>query len=109
VYLTIGEAVLLILKRATSLHLLNLLSPPSALTQAELEYRGANIDLKIQQHLEASSKKHSVKDFIMATDIGSFILASVEIISHKACRIHTSGPFNSISVFSQYIWAKKNR
>jgi hypothetical protein len=89
VHLTIVEAVILILKHATSLLLSNLLLPESALTHAELEYREANIDLKIQQLLEASSQEHTVKffaGFIMATDIGLFILVSVKqavkIISH---------------------------
>jgi len=80
------EAVILILKHATFLRLSNLL-PESALTHAELDYRKANIDLKVQQHLKASSQEHSVElfaGFIMATDIGSFILASVKTISHRA-------------------------
>ena len=79
------EAVIFILKHATFLLLSNLLSPESALTHAELEYREANIDLKIQQLPEAASQEHTVKlfsGFIMATDISLFILASVEIRSH---------------------------
>jgi hypothetical protein len=65
------------LKNATLLHLSNSLSPSSALTHVELGYKEANIDLKIQQHLKASSQEHSIElcaGFIMATDIGSFIL-----------------------------------
>ncbi len=71
------EAVILILKHATFLRLSHL-SPKSALTRAELNYREANVDLKIQQHLVASSQEHSVEPFaafIMAMDFGSFILA----------------------------------
>jgi len=66
-------AVILILKHATFLRLSNL-SPDSALTQTDLHYQEANIDLKIKQHLVVSSQKHSVMlfaDFIMATDIES--------------------------------------
>ncbi|KAH9034809.1 hypothetical protein EDB85DRAFT_1945465, partial [Lactarius pseudohatsudake] len=67
-------AVIIILKRATSLRLSNL-SPEHALTHAELDYREANIDLKIRQHLIASSsQEHSVElfaSFIMATDVSS--------------------------------------
>ena len=79
------KAVILIFKHTTFLRLLNL-SSKQALIQAELEYRQANIDLKIQQHLAVSSQEHSVEpysDFIMATDIGWFILAFVKIISHQ--------------------------
>jgi hypothetical protein len=74
------KAVILILKHATSLGLN--ISPESALTNAELAYQEANIDWKIQEHLTASSQEHSVKQFaafIMATDIGEFILASVQL------------------------------
>ena len=73
------EAVILLLKHANYL-LLSQLSSESALTRAELHYREGNVDLKIQQHLAASSQVHSVElfvGFIMATDIGSFILLSV--------------------------------
>jgi hypothetical protein len=78
------KAVILILKHATSLCLL-INSSESALTQAELAYQEANIDLKIQQFLAASSQEHSVQlfaGFIMVTDIGLFILASGTKISH---------------------------
>ncbi len=71
VRLTFVEAVILILKRATFLRLSNL-SSKSALTRAELDYREANIDLKIRQYLTGSSQEHSVESFagfIMATDM----------------------------------------
>ena len=87
------EAVILILKHATFLRLS--MSSESAITQVEMDYQAANIDLKIQQYLAASSQEHSVKQFahfIMATDIGLFIVASVKIISHQAS--------SAISVFS---------
>ena len=87
-------AVILILKHATSLCLSNF-PLESALTYAELAYQKANNDLKIQEFLRASSQEHSVQlfsGFIMATDIGLIILASVIIISHYA--------FSAISVFS---------
>jgi hypothetical protein len=90
------KAVILILKHATSLGLN--ISPESALTNAELAYQEANIDLKIQQFLAASSQEHSVQlfaGFIMVTDIGLFILASGTIISHQA--------FSAIIVFGQNI------
>ncbi|KAH9023833.1 hypothetical protein EDB85DRAFT_2292749 [Lactarius pseudohatsudake] len=63
-------AIILIFKHATFLRL-NGLSSESALTQAELDYREANIDLKIRQHLTGSSQD-SVEvsaSFLMATDI----------------------------------------
>jgi hypothetical protein len=97
-YLTCVEAVILILKHATFLCLSNL-SPKSALTRAELDYQKANVNSIIQQYCTTSPQEHSVEQlelfaaFIMATDIGSFILASVEIISHHVSR--------AISVFSQ--------
>ena len=76
-YLTLVKAVILIFKHATLLHLP--MSSKSALTQAAMEYQAANIDLKIQQYLTTSSQEYSVEEFasfIMATDIGIFILAS---------------------------------
>ena len=79
------EAVILLLKHATYLRL-SKLSHESALTQAELDYQQANVDLKIQQYLMASSQEQSVEllvCFIMGMDIGLFILASVKIISHQ--------------------------
>jgi len=63
-------AVILILKHATLLRLSNL--QESALTQAELDYQKANMDLVIQQHLMAYAPEHSVEQFasfIMGTDI----------------------------------------
>ena len=85
VYLTFGEAVILISKHATFLRLSHL-SPQSALTHAELDYREANIDSKIQQLLTTSLQEHTVElfaGFIMATDIGSFILPAGKIVSHQ--------------------------
>jgi len=98
VYLTIVKAVILILKHATFLRLTSFLSPELALTHAELECREANIDLIIQQHLQVSSQEHSFElcvGFIMATDIGLFILAFFKIISHHVC---TPEPFSLITV-----------
>src|SRR5258708_23001158 len=72
-YLTVVEAVILILKHATLLCLSSFLYSSSALIQVEQNYQEANIDLKIQQYLKASSQEHSIKHyvgFIMATDIG---------------------------------------
>ena len=80
------KAVILIFKHATFLHLSNS-SAESALTYAEKDFWASKIDLKIQEHLVASSHNNSVEQFahfIMATDIGLFILASVKIISHQA-------------------------
>ncbi|KAH9023331.1 hypothetical protein EDB85DRAFT_327348 [Lactarius pseudohatsudake] len=72
VHLAFIEAVIIILKHATPLRL-SKLSPTSALTQVELEYREANIDSKIRQHLTASSsQEHFVElhaSFIMAIDM----------------------------------------
>ena len=84
VYLTFVQAVILILKHATFIQL-STSSTSVALTQSELDYQQANIGLNIQQHLMGSSSKHSIKElvmFIMATDMGSFILASVPKVSH---------------------------
>ena len=75
------------MKHATLLHLSHCLSTSSAVTQAEQNYREANIDWDIQQHLDASSQEsqeHSIElhaGFIMAAHLGLFI-ASVMIISH---------------------------
>ena len=79
-----AKAVILIFKHATSLRLSSL-SGESALTHAEMDFWASKIDLTIQEHLVASSHENTVEqfaDFIMATDIGLFILASVNIISH---------------------------
>ena len=83
-YLTVIKAVILILKHATLLSLSNFLSPSSALTQVEKKYQEANIDLNIQEYLNASPQEHSNElhaSFIMAAHLGLFI-ASVKIISH---------------------------
>ena len=92
-YLTFFEAVLLILKHATVLRLSQGVN--SALAQADLDYQKAKIDLTIQQHPLAYSPEDTVEQFIgfiMATEIGEFVLLSVTIISHQA--------FSAISVFS---------
>ena len=94
VYLTFVEAVIVILKHATFLQLSD--SRASALTHAGLDYQKANIDLKIQHYLMASSPEHSIKEFmgfIMATDMGSIILSSVSIVTHYT--------FSAILVFRQ--------
>lgn len=78
VYLTFLKAVILILKHATILRLSDQ-PPKSALTQVELNYQVANIDLEIQQYLEASSQQRSVElsmRFIMATEISKSIVTS---------------------------------
>ena len=78
-YLTFLEAVIIILKHATFLRLSNS-SSRSALRHADLQYQRANIDLKIQEYIATTSPEQSVMQhlsFIMATDIGLFILASV--------------------------------
>ena len=80
------EAVILIFKHATFLRLSNS-SVESALTHAEMDFWASKIDLKIQDHLLASSYENSVEqfaDFIMTTNIGLFILISSRIISHQA-------------------------
>ncbi|KAN0129950.1 hypothetical protein V8E53_012276 [Lactarius tabidus] len=68
--LTFVEAVILILKHTTSLWISNE-ELKSTLTLAEVDYQKANINLKIQEYLQASPE-HSVEEsahFIMATDI----------------------------------------
>ena len=77
------KAVILIFKYATFLWTLSS-SAKSALTHAEIDYWTSKIDLKIQEHLVASPYGDSVEQlahFIMATDIGLFILTIVKIIS----------------------------
>ncbi|KAH9053398.1 hypothetical protein EDB87DRAFT_1690261 [Lactarius vividus] len=72
-YLTLVEAVILILKQATFLRLSNM-STESTLTHAEVDYRAGDIDSKIRQHLTAPSQEHSDEsfaDFIMAIDLSS--------------------------------------
>ena len=61
------------------------LSPESDLVQAETDYQAANIDLRIQQYLTTPPQEHSIEGyvgFIMATDIGGFPLAPVDIVSY---------------------------
>ena len=63
------EAVVLILKHATSLRLS--LLPGPALIQADLDYQTADVDKKIQQHIMAS-EGHSAeldRDFIMGIEM----------------------------------------
>lgn len=78
---------MIILKHTTLLRLSDL-SPKEALTQAGQDYEAANIDERIQQYLTPSSQVRSIRQFahfIIATDIGWFILSlSFEIITHKA-------------------------
>ena len=76
-YLTFGEAVILILKHATALQVSNL-SAKLALVQAEWDYKEANIDSKIQEHIMASSQEPTVQTsagFVMATNIGWLFLS----------------------------------
>ena len=80
------KAVILISKHATLIKQ-SCLSSESALTHAEMDFWASKIDLKIQEHLVASSHEDSVEQFthfIMATDIGLFILTSVKTISYQA-------------------------
>ena len=79
------KAVIVIFKHATFLKLSNS-SAESALTQAEMDYWESKIDLRIQEHLVAShgDSIEQFAHFIMATDIGLFILAFVKKISHQA-------------------------
>ena len=105
------EAVILILKHATFLcHLGHnqILAP----TQAELIYQRANIDLKIQQFLMASSQNQSVKlfaDFIIDTGIGLFMLASVKIISYQFDGLmQTWKPLSLTQAHTQTFWSLLN-
>ena len=75
VYLTLAKAVTLILKHATLLRTSMSLGPKSALTNAELDYQKAKVDVTIQQHLTSCAAEQSVEQFvgfIMSTDIGLF-------------------------------------
>ena len=75
------------------------LSPESALVQADTDYQAANIHQTIQQYLTAPSQEHSIEGyvgFIMATDIGFFILVSVMIVISYQLFSATS---SAISVF----------
>jgi hypothetical protein len=76
VYLTFVVAAIIIFKHATYLRITSA-TAESALTQAEVDYCTANIELKIKQHLMAPSQEHSVEQFahfIMTTD-GLFMAA----------------------------------
>ena len=90
VYLTFVEAVILVLKHATFIHLsksgLNL-DIKSSLAHADVHYEEANIDMKIQEFLKTSQAPSVMQfvDFIMATEIGLFIFTSVKLISHQVC------------------------
>ncbi len=73
--------MVLILKHATSLR--HSMLPGPALIQADLDYQMADADQKIQQFV-ATSQGYSAeldKAFIMAIDIGSSNLMSVQIIT----------------------------
>ena len=86
-YLTIVEVVILILKHATTLRLSNKVK--QALPLAELDYKEANIDLKIQEYLKAFTPEDTVEkfaDFIMATNIGLFMHSSITTISHLSLK-----------------------
>jgi hypothetical protein len=78
------EVVILILKHATTLRLSN--KSAQALSLAEQDYKEANIDLKIQDHLKAFTPEDSVEkfaDFIIAINIGLFRCSSIPTtISH---------------------------
>jgi hypothetical protein len=65
------EAVIIILKHATTLRPSN--TPEQALTLAQVDYKKANVGLKIQEYLKIFPAEGSVEqfaDFIMATNIG---------------------------------------
>ncbi|KAH9022600.1 hypothetical protein EDB84DRAFT_1510208 [Lactarius hengduanensis] len=83
-------AIILIFKHATFLRL-NGFSSESVLTQAELDYREANIDLKVRQHLTGSSQD-SVEvsaSFLMATDIANLIILLEP--SRPSANVHAHG------------------
>jgi hypothetical protein len=64
-------AVIIILKHATTLRPSN--TPEQALTLAQVDYKKANVGLKIQEYLKIFPAEGSVEqfaDFIMATNIG---------------------------------------
>jgi hypothetical protein len=86
--LTFVEAVILILKHTTLLWI-STEESKSTLTLAEVDYQKANIDLKIQEYLQASLE-HSVEEsahFIMATDIGMLVITFVVTMSHQTLSI----------------------
>ena len=69
--LTFLEAVIIILKHATFLRL-SKVSRESALRKADLHYRQANVDQKIQEYLTTCQVQSVTQfvGFIMATNIG---------------------------------------
>ena len=72
------KAVTLILKQATLLRTSKL--QQAALIDVDLDYQMANIDETIQQYLMTCGSDLSLEQFatfVMATDIGSFILSPV--------------------------------
>ena len=92
-YLTFVIAIILLLKHATLL--LSGIPSRSVLTHADQHYQGANMDLKIQEHLAASSQKLSVEQlasFIVANDIGWFPLFCYKLISSSLHRISSGIP-----------------
>ncbi|KAF8264866.1 hypothetical protein EI94DRAFT_425813 [Lactarius quietus] len=89
IYLTFVKAVILILKHASFL-MQSSLASELALTHAGLDYQEADINFKIQQYLKASSLWHLFQNyakFIMATDIGVFIVSFLTVISHQSSSI----------------------
>ena len=75
-----------------------------ALRHADQQYQGANIDLCIQEYLTATSQEQSVmlfEDFIIATDMGLFILASSLLSKYliKLCRIYAPDILVDLSLF----------
>ena len=82
-YLTFLQAVLVILKHTMFLRHSN--NAESALNLAGSAYQQADIGLKTQSFLNASSPEHSVEEvasFIMTTEIGMFIVEFIILISH---------------------------
>ena len=80
------KAVIFIAKHASFLHVY-ITSEEWALTYAEIDFKASKINQKIQEYLVASSHEHSVEkfaDFIMATEIGLSIYASVKIITYQS-------------------------
>jgi hypothetical protein len=58
--------------------------PRAALTQAGVDFQESNIDLKIQEYLEASNFEDvgQFASFIKATEIGVFVLLYVATITY---------------------------
>lgn len=109
VYLTSVEAFLIIFKHATFLRKSNALKalPEVALTQAELDYQKANIELRIQEYLKSFPPEDSVETFsgfIMATELGLFIFL---IYSYHNILLCIYCAF-SISALNQNWWIKKS-